>query len=283
LKKLKIRIDNHMTLRERIVETIRNAIVNGQLAPGTRIAEPELAEKFGISRTPIREAFRQLESEGFITVVPRKGAIVASLSPHDIADFYDLKMVLEGYAARCAVKTLTESDLTKMEAVNRQIEAASEKKDLRRLLDLHNEFHEQSWAKGGGIMHMMQIWVNLPRKHKLAAPKYQALTNGAIPEVALPGGKGLVRVISGIYEATPGAASTFTAAHMLDLRLKAGAEVRLPTPRDFNTALLVLAGRVKANGSPEASARTFPVSACIVSRTRSELSSSQSRSLPSQR
>ena len=142
LKKLKIRIDTHMTLRERIVETIRNAIVNGQLAPGTRIAEPELAEKFGISRTPIREAFRQLESEGFITVVPRKGAIVASLSAHDIADFYDLKMVLEGYAARCAVKTLTESDLTKMEAVNRQIEAASEKKDLRRLLDLHNEFHD---------------------------------------------------------------------------------------------------------------------------------------------
>jgi DNA-binding GntR family transcriptional regulator len=142
LKKLKIRIDNHMTLRERIVETIRNAIVNGQLAPGARIAEPELADKFGISRTPIREAFRQLESEGFITVVPRKGAIVASLSPRDIADFYDLKMVLEGYAARCAATTLTESDLTKMETVNRQIEAAAEKKDLRRLLDLHNEFHD---------------------------------------------------------------------------------------------------------------------------------------------
>ena len=121
MKKLKIQINNHMTLRERIVETIRNAIVNGQLAPGARIAEPELADKFGISRTPIREAFRQLESEGFITVVPRKGAIVASLSQNDIADFYDLKMVLEGYAARCAVKTLKESDLTKMETVNRQI------------------------------------------------------------------------------------------------------------------------------------------------------------------
>jgi len=142
LQKMRIRIDNHMTLRERIVETIRNAIVNGQLAPGTRIAEPELADKFGISRTPIREAFRQLESEGFITVVPRKGAIVASLSPQDISDFYDLKMVLEGYAARCAVKTLKETDLTKMETVNRQIEAASQKQDLRRLLDLHNEFHD---------------------------------------------------------------------------------------------------------------------------------------------
>jgi DNA-binding GntR family transcriptional regulator len=131
-----------MTLRERIVESIRNAIVNGQLQAGTRIAEPELADKFGISRTPIREAFRQLESEGFISVVPRKGAIVASLSPQDISNFYDLKMVLEGYAARCAAKTLAPADIAKMETVNRQIETASQKKDIRRVLDLHNEFHD---------------------------------------------------------------------------------------------------------------------------------------------
>ena len=142
MQKLRIRIDNHMTLRERIVESIRNAIVNGQLQAGTRIAEPELADKFGISRTPIREAFRQLESEGFISVVPRKGAIVASLSPQDISNFYDLKMVLEGYAARCATKVLTATDIAKMETVNRQIEAASQKKDLRRVLELHNEFHD---------------------------------------------------------------------------------------------------------------------------------------------
>ncbi len=102
MQKLKIQIDNHLTLREKIVETIRNAIVNGQLPAGTRVAEPDLADKFGISRTPIREAFRQLESEGFITVVPRKGAIVASLSFKDVADFYDLKAILEGYAARAA-------------------------------------------------------------------------------------------------------------------------------------------------------------------------------------
>ncbi len=142
MQKFRIRIDNHLTLRERIVETIRNAIVNGQLLPGTRIAEPELADKFGISRTPIREAFRQLESEGFISVVPRKGAIVASLSSKDVSNFYELKMVLEGHAARCAAMNLTENDLARMETVNRQIEAAAGKKDLRRVLDLHNEFHD---------------------------------------------------------------------------------------------------------------------------------------------
>jgi len=142
LQKLRIRIDSHMTLRERIVESIRNAIVSGALPSGTRIAEPELAEKFGISRTPIREAFRQLESEGFISVMPRRGAIVASLSAQDVSNFYDLKMVLEGYAARCAAKTLAPADITKMETTNRLLEAASHKKDLRRILDLHNEFHD---------------------------------------------------------------------------------------------------------------------------------------------
>ena len=142
MQKLKIQIDNHLTLREKIVETIRNAIVNGQLAAGTRVAEPDLADKFGISRTPIREAFRQLESEGFITVIPRKGAIVASLSPKDVADFYDLKAVLEGYAARTAAKKLTPKDIDKMESVNRQMEAAAGKKDVRKVLALHNEFHD---------------------------------------------------------------------------------------------------------------------------------------------
>jgi DNA-binding GntR family transcriptional regulator len=142
LQKLRIRIDNHLTLRERIVSSIRSAIVNGQLKPGTRIAEPELAERFGISRTPIREAFRQLESEGFISVVPRKGAIVASFSAQDVSNFYDLKMILEGYAARLAAMALTETELAKMESLNRQMEAAAGKKDLRRVLDLHNEFHD---------------------------------------------------------------------------------------------------------------------------------------------
>lgn len=142
MQKMKINIDNHMTLREKIVETIRGAIVNGQLPAGTRVAEPDLAERFGISRTPIREAFRQLESEGFITVIPRKGAVVASFSSKDVSDFYDLKALMEGYAARCAAGKLTDKDLTRMEAVNRQMEAAAAKRDLRKVLVLHNEFHD---------------------------------------------------------------------------------------------------------------------------------------------
>lgn len=118
---------------------------------------------------------------------------------------------------------------------------------------LHNEYHEESFAREGGILHMMQIWVNLPKRDKMTAPKYQDLTTRAIPEVVLPGEKGLVRIISGSYEDTKGTALTFTPVHMLDLRLQTGAEVRLPTPNDYNTALLVLQGKIKTNNSPSIS------------------------------
>jgi quercetin 2,3-dioxygenase len=122
---------------------------------------------------------------------------------------------------------------------------------------LHNEFHEEGFARAGGILHMIQIWVNLPRKDKLTAPKYQALGEGSIPEARLADGKGVVRVISGAYEDVKASASTFTPVHMLDLRLQPGAHLRLPTPKDFNTALLVLAGTVKANDSAAVSAGEF--------------------------
>jgi len=122
---------------------------------------------------------------------------------------------------------------------------------------LHNEFHEEAFARTGGVLHMMQIWVNLPRVHKLATPKYQALTDQSIAAVPLADGKGLVRVISGAYEDARGPAETFSPAHMLDLRLQPGARVRLPTPKDYNTALLVLEGQATANGSRPLSAGDF--------------------------
>lgn len=122
---------------------------------------------------------------------------------------------------------------------------------------LHNEYHGTDFAKAGGIMHMIQIWVNLPRKNKLTAPKYQPLTNQDIVSTSLPEKQGLVRVISGAYEDIKGPASAFTPVHMLDLRLKPGAHLRLPTPKDYNTALLVLQGEIKANDSPIAKAGEF--------------------------
>jgi len=135
-------IERHQTLREKILETIREAILKGDLKPGEKVAEPELAERFGISRTPIREAFRQLESEGYLTVIPRKGAVVAALSERDVQEFYAIKSILEGYAAELAAKNLSDKDLAKLEAINDKLREIAEEGDVKAFYRVHNEFHE---------------------------------------------------------------------------------------------------------------------------------------------
>lgn len=135
-------IERHQTLREKILETIRDAILKGTLSPGEKVAEPELAERFGISRTPIREAFRQLESEGYLTVIPRKGAVVTSLSERDIQEFYSIKSILEGYAARIAAERLTERDLDRLGTINERLAQLAREGDVKTFFRVHNEFHE---------------------------------------------------------------------------------------------------------------------------------------------
>jgi DNA-binding GntR family transcriptional regulator len=135
-------IERHQTLREKILETIRDAILKGSLKPGERVSEPDLAERFGISRTPIREAFRQLESEGYLVVVPRKGAVVASLSERDIEEFYAIKIILEGFAARMAADKLTEKEIERLESINERLHKIAKEGDVKTFFRVHNEFHE---------------------------------------------------------------------------------------------------------------------------------------------
>jgi len=135
-------MEKHQTLRERILETIRNAILTGELKAGARVSEPDLAARFGISRTPIREAFRQLESEGYLTVIPRKGAVVATFSPKDIEEFYEIKSILEGYAARRATVHLTPRDLERLRSINARLAEIAATGDVNLFFRVHNEFHE---------------------------------------------------------------------------------------------------------------------------------------------
>lgn len=138
----KKQIEKHQTLREKILEMIRDAILKGTLKPGERVSEPELAERFGISRTPIREAFRQLESEGYLEVIPRKGAVVASLSERDIEEFYAIKIILEGFAAKMAAENLTEKDIERLEAINERLQKIADEGDVKSFFRVHNEFHD---------------------------------------------------------------------------------------------------------------------------------------------
>lgn len=135
-------VEKPITLRERIVDFIKDSVVTGRLKPGERVPEQEIAESFGISRTPIREAFRQLESEGFITVTPRKGAVVSPITDKDVSEFYSIKSLLEGYAAKTACPKLTQKELKKLENLNAQMEKCAERNDVKNFFKLDNQFHD---------------------------------------------------------------------------------------------------------------------------------------------
>lgn len=135
-------IASHRTLREKVAELLREAIIQQKIKPGERVTELEIASRYGLSRTPIREAFRQLESEGFLKIIPRKGAVVAELNAKDIRDFYEIKAVLEGYAARIAADKITDVEITQLERHNRKMKEYAAKMDMAGLIRNHNEFHE---------------------------------------------------------------------------------------------------------------------------------------------
>lgn len=114
---------------------------------------------------------------------------------------------------------------------------------------VHEEFHEKEFAKKGGTLHAIQLWVNLPRTSKMSAPGYQTILNADIPSIDLDGGVGQLRVIAGSYLGHKGPAHTFTPVELYDLQLKAGKLIALALPEGHNASILVLQGRASVNGS----------------------------------
>jgi hypothetical protein len=117
---------------------------------------------------------------------------------------------------------------------------------------VHEEFHEKEFAKKGGTLHAIQLWVNLPKASKMSAPGYQTILNAAIPAVDLEGGAGQLRVIAGSFLGHKGPAHTFTPIQLYDIRLNAGHRVQLGMPTGHNTSIFVLQGRASVNGSRKA-------------------------------
>jgi redox-sensitive bicupin YhaK (pirin superfamily) len=114
---------------------------------------------------------------------------------------------------------------------------------------VHEEFHGRDFARRGGLFEMVQLWVNLPAKDKVAPPRYQSILGSQIPTVNLPDGHGAVRVIAGEFAGTKGPARTFTSIHVWDLRLGSDQRTDLAVPDGYTTALVLLRGAVRVNGS----------------------------------
>ena len=139
-------LENHLPLRDKIYKVIRKAILDRELIPGHRVTELELSKKYGISRTPIREAFRRLESEGFLTILPRKGAVVTEIREKTVLEFYQIKGALEVLAGKLASDNMTDNDIIELEQLNEELKditSANEEVDAENFNKIHNKFHHK--------------------------------------------------------------------------------------------------------------------------------------------
>ena len=143
---LPVNLDSYKPLRELVLEAIREAIKNGTLQPRERLMEIQLADDLGVSRTPVREALRKLEQEGFIVMVPRKGAYVSDLSMKDVADVFEIRAALEGLAGALAAERITDEELELMERMLVEKGEAINQNDIDKLVEADTKFHEAMYT-----------------------------------------------------------------------------------------------------------------------------------------
>ena len=137
-----IRLDAYRPLRDVVCEALRAAIQSGELPPGERLMEIPLAEELGVSRTPIREAIRKLEQEGFVVMIPRRGTYVADITLKDINQVFEIRSSLEELAASLASERITPDELEELERHLVSINDYMESRDFDKIVAADIAFHE---------------------------------------------------------------------------------------------------------------------------------------------
>ena len=137
------------SLRGRVFQSIREDILSGRYEQNTELKEAAIGAELGVSRTPVREALRQLELEGLVTIIPNRGAYVNMIIAKDVQDIYVIRSMLEGLCARWATQSITEEQLDSMEETLCLSEYHTSKKNYEKLYELDSLFHEQLYEAGG--------------------------------------------------------------------------------------------------------------------------------------
>ncbi|MEM6460872.1 MAG: GntR family transcriptional regulator [Pseudomonadota bacterium] len=143
------------SLHDEIADLLRDRIVEGDPAAGEFVNERELAEDFGVSRTPIREALKVLAHEGLVEIVPNRGTFVASLTLEDIADLIEILSEIEGFAARLAAERASAEQLRSMRRLHEDMLAAHEQRDMTHYFKLNQAIHEMV-AQAAGNPHVLE-------------------------------------------------------------------------------------------------------------------------------
>lgn len=153
-------MDEFLPLWDVVFKTLRQAILTGQLEPGERLMEIQLAKRLGVSRTPIREAIRKLELEGLVTMVPRKGARVAQITQKSMKDVLEVRVALDALAVQLACERITEEELEHLRWAGAEFERAVRTKDATQIAQADVVFHD-CILKASGNDRLEQIVNNL--------------------------------------------------------------------------------------------------------------------------
>ena len=164
------------SLRGKVYDRIREDILNGVYKEHEELKEATLGERMGVSRTPVREALRQLELEGLVEIIPNKGARVTGITKKDMEDIYQIRYLLEGLSARWATEHVTEAQLEKMEETLYLTEFHANKGNFAQVYELDSLFHELLYEASGSKMlnHILSdfhMYVTRIRKTSLANNK----------------------------------------------------------------------------------------------------------------
>lgn len=146
---LTLNMDAYLPLRDVVFNTLREAILKGDLKPGERLMELQLAAKLGVSRTPIREAIRMLEQEGLAVTMPRKGAEVAKMTLKDMEDVLEIREALDELAVKIACDKISEKELQKLLEVKDQFENSTKTGDVKMIAEMDVKFHDVIFESTG--------------------------------------------------------------------------------------------------------------------------------------
>lgn len=138
----RVTMNEYLPLRDVVFNTLRQAILRGELEPGERLMEIQLAERLGVSRTPIREAIRKLELEGLVLMIPRKGAEVAKISEKSLKDVLEVRRSLEELAIELTCQRIIDEGMAELEEAQKAFASAIHKGDAMAIAEADEHFHE---------------------------------------------------------------------------------------------------------------------------------------------
>lgn len=139
---LKVNMNEYLPLRDVVFKTLRQAILKGELEPGERLMEIQLADRLGVSRTPIREAIRKLELEGLVLMIPRKGAEVAKISEKSLRDVLEIRRALDALAIELCIERMTEDDVKALAEAQEEFRKSVEGNEAMVIAESDERFHD---------------------------------------------------------------------------------------------------------------------------------------------